>query len=39
MTEPAEGGDSDGLQSGVGVAYGGRTHNLRIHNPLLCLLS
>src|SRR4051812_26438538 len=23
----------------VGVAYGGRTHNLRIHNPMLCRLS
>jgi hypothetical protein len=22
-----------------GVAYGGRTHNLRNHNPLLCRLS
>ena len=24
---------------GVGVAYGGRTRNLRIHSPLLCRLS
>jgi hypothetical protein len=22
-----------------GVAYGGRTRNLRIHNPMLCRLS
>ena len=24
---------------GCGVAYGGRTHNLRIHSPMLCRLS
>jgi hypothetical protein len=24
---------------GGGVAYGSRTHNLRIHIPMLCLLS
>lgn len=23
----------------IGVAYGGRTHNLRIHSPMLCRLS
>ncbi len=27
------------VHEGFGVAYGGRTHNLRIHNPLLCRLS
>ena len=30
----------DGVsRSKVGVAYGGRTRNLRIHSPLLCRLS
>ncbi len=28
-----------GVERGAGVAYGGRTHNLRIHNPMLCRLS